>query len=370
MRIHYLLTDLNGAGAALPVPDLVRVMAARGHEVRVLALLPRDRRACARFDAVGIAWTLLGERRQDIPGIARELLRRIDADRPDLIWTSLTRATIYGAIAGRLRGIPVVSWQHNAWLKPGNRLLLRLTRRLSALWVADSRSVAEFAAQSLSIPRERIEVWPLFRARADAAQSAPAAAGQRFRIGTLGRLHADKNFRDFIAAAAHIRARDPALAARLEFVIGGDGPEHAALAAQIAAAGLDNVRLAGYIDAPQAFLAGLQAYAQPSHHEGLCIAAHEAMQAALPVVATRVGELQHSILPGRTGALIEVGAAAALGEALMALAGDPAHAAAMGRAGRARVLEQFGDAAFERAGHAVMARVEALVARYGAGLPA
>jgi glycosyltransferase involved in cell wall biosynthesis len=363
VHIHYLLTDLNGAGAALPVPELVRVMREEGHTVHVLALLPRDRTACARLDRAGISWELLSEQPRDFIGAARALFRAIDRDRPDLLWNSLTRASVYGSIAGWLRGIPVVNWQHNAWLKPGNRFQLRRLRRLTEFWVADSRTVAEFAATALDVPPAKIEVWPLFRARIEAPLAKPWAPGMRFRVGSLGRLHPDKNFCDLISAAALIRDQQPALAARLEFIIAGQGRERDALARQIAAARLDNVVLAGYTDKPDEFLASLHAYVQPSHHEGLCIAAHEAMQAALPVVATRVGEMQHSVIPNQTGALFDVGDVAALTSAIVAMAQAPEQAAAQGLAGRARILALFGAEAFQRAGQAILARAAHAVAR-------
>jgi len=41
------------------------------------------------------------------------------------------RATLLGQLVGTRRRIPVVSWQHAAFLKPANRRLLRATRRLS-----------------------------------------------------------------------------------------------------------------------------------------------------------------------------------------------------------------------------------------------
>lgn len=361
MHILYLLTDLNTGGAALPVPELVALMRAEGHTVRVAALLPKDRNACARLDQAGIRWDLLGQGPRDLVPAARALLRLLRDDPPDVIWTSLTRATMYGSFAGVLRGLPVVSWQHNAWLKRGNWLQLRAVQRLTALWVADSRAVRDFAMRALAIPHARIDVWPLFRARAEAPSASRWNGHGRFRIGTLGRLHVDKCYHDLVAAAALIRRIEPVLAARIEFVIGGVGGEEGRLRRQIAEAGLDNVHLPGFIADTATFLAGLHAYAQPSHHEGLCIAAHEAMQAALPVVATRVGEMQYSIVPGATGFLCDVGNVAQLAEAIIAMARDPERAATMGQAGRVRVLDRFGDAAFSAAGRRVLARAEEVV---------
>lgn len=362
MHIHYLINGLNGGGAAFPIPDLVACMRARGHTVRVLALQAQDGKSGARLDRAGIAWKVLGKAPDDWLGAARALRAELRADRPDLIWTSLTGATVYGQFAGALHRIPVVSWQHNAFLKPGNRRLLRLTRSLTDLWVADSHTVADFTHRELGVDRARVAQWPIFCARADAAQATPAAAGARLRIGSLGRLHRNKCYHDLIDALARLKADQPALAARLEVVVGGSGEQHGALVAQASARGLDNVHFAGFIEDTGAFLASLHGYIQTSHHEGMCIAAHEAVQAGLPVIATAVGELRRSVTHGQTGWLCAAGDIAALAGSLRALAQDPVRSAEMGAAGRRRLLERYGDAAFQRAGDAVLARVEALVA--------
>lgn len=365
MRIHYLVNGLNGGGAAFPIPDLVACMQARGHRVQVLALAPQDGKSAARLTAAGIDWQLLAPAGASGLAVARALQQRVRADRPDLLWTSLTRATVYGQLIGWRQQIPVVSWQHNAFLKPGNRLLLRATRELTSLWVADSETVAEFTAQKLGMPATDIVQWPIFKARAEAPQCSLALPGARLRIGSLGRLHPNKCYTHLIQAAARLKAEHPTLSARLELVVGGSGEQRDALVAEAHALGLDNVHFIGFVQDPAAFLAGLQGYIQTSHHEGMCIAAHEAMQAGLPVIATAVGELQRSVQPGHTGWLCPVGDVAALTAALASLASDPSRAAEMGRAGRAHVLARYGDVAFRQAADAVLARVESLVAARG-----
>ena len=96
---------------------------------------------------------------------------------------------------------------------------------------------------------------------------------------------------------------------------------------------------------------------KPSRSEGLCIAAHEAMAAGLPVLASAVGELRHSIVEGETGGLVPPGDAKALAAKLAEMLRAPARLAAMGAASRARVLDRFGDAVFARAGAAVLERI-------------
>ncbi len=355
MRVAYVINSLEGGGAALPVPAVTRVMRDHGADVTVYALTPRDRRALAPMLAAGLRVEVREGAEADHLAAGYWLGRRLKTDPPDLIWTSLTRATLIGQQVGRWLAVPVVSWQHAAYLKPANRMLLRALQRRTALWVADSTSVGLLTAERLGVTADRLMVWPIFGANPTAAAAQPWRPGEVVRIGSLGRLHPLKGYDVLIEAVRRMRA----LAARTPFevLIGGDGAGRSALAAQIAAAGLDNVRLAGFVSPPDAFLAGLHLYVQPSRSEGLCVAAHEAMQAGLPAIVSGVGELPHSVVDGVTGRVVPPGDPTALALALRDLLARPEQLVAMGRAARERTLERYGPEAFARAGAAVMARL-------------
>lgn len=356
-RIAYVINSLEGGGAALPVPDVIGAMIRSGAQVRLFALSRRDGRAAIALDAAGIDYRVSHAKKSDHLAAALWLRRELKAFGPTVIWTSLTQATIIGQLMGLLLRKPVVSWQHNAFLKPANRRLLRLTRHLSRLWVADSRSVAALTHQQLGISEADIMIWPLFHADPEA----PAAFFQRddgkFRIGSLGRLHPNKGYDILVQALAIISAKTPDAAGRLQVVIGGEGAERANLTALAAGRGVTNLRLAGYQESPRKFLAELDGYIQPSRAEGLCIAAHEAMQAGLPVIVSHVGEMPHSVIAGETGFVTPPGDAEALAKAIVELVGDPARARRMGGAGRARILTEFSARRFEAAGQSVMARI-------------
>jgi glycosyltransferase involved in cell wall biosynthesis len=356
MRIAYVINSLEGGGAAAPLPALVRVMEAQGCAVRVLALTPRDRRGLPPLERAGIPTYIREGGEADHFAALRWLDAQLSDWRPDLIWTSLTRATLIGQIVGQRRGIAVVSWQHNAFLKPFNLLLLRLRQRRSLLWVADSECVAELTHRRLKVGRDRIATWPLFAADADAPQARPWRADEPIRIGSLGRLHPNKGYDVLIAALVRLRANGFAAPAPVEIEIAGDGAAHTDLVAQAAAMNIHNLRFVGFTE-PRRFLASLHLYVQPSRSEGLCIASHEAMQAGLPVLASAVGELRHSILDRQTGRLVAPEDPATLAAALADLLADPAGLAAMGRAARARMLERFGSEAFADAGAGIIRRI-------------
>lgn len=359
MRIVYLINGLNGGGAAFPMIRVIGLMRELGHEVTVLALMPQDGKAAARLEAAGIPYAVIGVGVYDILAPAVRLIRELRARRPQLIWTSLTRGTIYGQLIGRMLGVPVVSWQHSAFLKRGNVVLLRCTLGFTSRWVADSDAVNQFAQAALGVTPEKISTWAPFVADAAAPVSSPWRAGEPLRIGTLGRLHPSKQYDVLLRAFARANELDPDVAARLRLHIAGDGPDEGKLESLARQLGIDAaVQFHGFIEQPAQFLAQLHGYVQTSLKEGFCIAAHEAMLAGLPVIATRVGELVRSIQPGSTGWLCDVGDVDSLAQALLALARDPQRAARMGLAARSNVLDRFSRSRFQSAGRELLARIQ------------
>jgi glycosyltransferase involved in cell wall biosynthesis len=79
----------------------------------------------------------------------------------------------------------------------------------------------------------------------------------------------------------------------------------------------------------------------PIWNEGFGLPPVEAMAAGLPVVASRSGTVEETVVDGLTGLLVEKNHAGELAQALLLLLKDDAGREAMGRAGRRRVLKHF-----------------------------
>lgn len=363
MRIAYVINSLEGGGAAAPVPAVAKVLGDQGAEVEVFALIRRDGRAIAAMEAAGLKVHVRDGGEKDHLQALAWLDRRIAAFEPDLIWTSLTRATLLGQLVGLRRRLPVVSWQHAAFLKPANRILLRTTQRLSQLWIGDSNNVTCLTARRLGVPPDRLTTWPLFSAASQTVRARAWKPGEVVEVGSLGRLHRVKGYDVLIEALAILKESGFAPPAPFRVRIAGDGAQREALEARIAEAGLDNVELVGFCDRPRDFLGGLHLYVQPSRSEGLCIAAHEAMEAGLPMIVSAVGEMPFSVLDARTGLVVDPEDPEALAEALKRLLSHPDALEPMGAASRARVLERFGSAAFARTGAEIVARLPLTRAR-------
>lgn len=357
MRIAYVINSVEGGGAASPVPAVTRVLRDLGAEVRVFALARRDGRALPAMEAAGLQPLVREGGLHDHVLALRWLAAETLAWRATHLWTSLTRSTILGLLLGARRGLPVFCWQHNAYLKAGNRMVLRALQSRAETWIADSEDVAQLTALRLAVPSGRLLTWPIFPADPAAPVAQPWQPGQSLELGSLGRLHPNKGFDVLIDALSLLRRQGfrPPIPFRID--IRGEGKQRSALESRASTAGVTEVHFPGFCDLPQRFLAGLHLYLQPSRAEGFCIAAHEAMVAGLPVLGSVVGEMRHSIIDGVSGRLVQPASVPALADALQQLLSQPDKLHLLGAAARIRTLERFSAQRFSAAGRELFNRM-------------
>jgi glycosyltransferase involved in cell wall biosynthesis len=155
------------------------------------------------------------------------------------------------------------------------------------------------------------------------------------RILSVANLHPRKRLGDLIAAMPDVLARQPN--AELRLVGGGDPLERTRLIDQVSSLNLQaHVSLAGHVADVTVELAAARVLALPSSCEGVPTAALEAMAAARPVVATRVGHVESILNDGVEGFLVDVGDRSALADRIVRVLSDPVQAQIMGEAARRR----------------------------------
>lgn len=159
------------------------------------------------------------------------------------------------------------------------------------------------------------------------------------RIGFSGRLDDPrKNIELLLETLALLRRQGHRVSALL---IGGE--RNAAIAARLADRGIDGdveFRPYGAHEALRAHLRTLDLFVVPSHQEGLCIAALEAMACGIPVVSTRCGGPEEFVIDGETGRVVGFDAAE-MADAIVGILRDPTRRERFAAAGRDLVLRHY-----------------------------
>ncbi len=148
---------------------------------------------------------------------------------------------------------------------------------------------------------------------------------------TVGRLAVQKCHRYLLEAMPALLRRVPGMVA----VVAGDGHLRNELETRAGRLGVDHAfRLIGHRPDARDLLDAADAFVLPSRQEGMPLAALEAMEAGLPVVATDVIGTAEVVLDGVTGLLVPSGDSDALAVALAQLLDDEDLRRSLGTAGQ------------------------------------
>jgi glycosyltransferase involved in cell wall biosynthesis len=320
---------------------LLPALRERGHDVR-LVMLHEDEPGAAvfasRLRAADVPVDELRLRRAASPVTFTRLTRLVRRHAPTIVHTHLVHADFLGLTAAKLARVPVrASTKHGFNPFRDGRLFAAADRSvagLAHLHIAISAGLARYLAAREGLDEARFEIVHY----GIVPGPRPEALPQSPRLAVVGRLIPIKGHATLLAAVAGARERVPGLT--LE--IAGDGALERQLRTTATRLGLDDaVSFLGRIAPAAPVLERAAIVVVPSLGEGFGMVALEAMERGRPVIASAVGGLPEIVDDGRTGILVPPSDSAALAEAIAELATDPARAAAMGLAGRARALEAF-----------------------------
>lgn len=354
-RIVFVINSIGTGGAERVLNILLDELPswARTHEIHLVLLDDGPlMRGIAAVDQLHVLDGRGSLRRSIV-----QLHALLDQLRPRLVVSFLIRANLTAACWRWRKGrAPVIICErmhvssHLAGrYRPGaNRLLslaIRNAYRHADCVLAVSQGVAEDLVTHYAVPPARIKTVPNPydpATLAVAASKPPALHLPRPYLVAVGRMVAAKNFAGLINAYA---SADPAI----DLVILGDGPERAALAAQIVALGLQTrVHMPGYLANPLPVVARARFLASASRNEGFPNAIAEAMALGVPVLSTDCPSGPAELLDGKAGApgscvraraglLVPMDDSTALARGISILVDRDDLLIALGRAGRTRI---------------------------------
>jgi glycosyltransferase involved in cell wall biosynthesis len=283
-------------------------------------------------------------------GFLRALVRRFRGERVALVHAHEFTMNLYGAVAGRLVGVPVVATVHGRNYYPDalRRVwAMRLLPRLGAAVVAVSADIQGFLEElgvaPVRVIANGIDVDRYVAGDGRAARAALGIPAEAVVVGAVGNLYPVKGHATLIDAVARLDLPS------VHIVIAGRGSEEEALEQQAGAAGLgDRLHLLGFRDDVPELLASFDIYALPSTSEGQSLALIEAMAASLPIVATRVGGTPEIVEHERSALLSTAGDAEELAAMLRRLIDDRALGHALAGAACRRACAEFSVTAMVR----------------------
>ncbi len=307
----------------------------------------------------------------------------------DLVHSHTWYANLAGHVAGLLHGIPHVVTTHSLEpLRPwkaeqlGGGYAISSWAERTAILSADA-----VVAVSQGMRRDVLDCYPeldpdrvtVLHNGIDTAEYAPDHGTdvlERFGVDPgrpyaifVGRITRQKGLPYLLRAA---RSFDPAV----QLVLCAGAPDTPEIAAEVEAL-VDGLRaerdgvvwITKMLPRPEVvqLLTHAAVFVCPSIYEPMGIVNLEAMACEAPVVATATGGIPEVVADGETGLLVRIeqaadgtpldpdGFVAGLADGVNALAADPARAAAMGTAGRARAVEHFSWSRIAERTHALYA---------------
>ena len=364
MRIAYCCADpgvpiFGSKGASLHAQGVLGALASHGHEIDLFATrLGGDPPPALASIAVHL---LPAVPRGDVGARERAALRANDAlnyalaaARPfDLVYERYSLWSFAAMERARSLGIPGVLEVNAPLVEEQARHRTLVDRKAAdavadrvfaaaSLLVAVSDGVAAYLRGRIELP-DKVEVVPNGVDPDRFQMSPPPRQDRRFTVGFLGTLKAWHGLRVLVEAFSSL-ARDDS---RARLLVVGDGPERPWLERDLAARGLSaRARLAGAVAPAEvpALLAemdvGVAPYPQLPDFYFSPLKVVEYMAAGVPVVASRLGEIDHLLSHGQAGLLCPPGDHEALSAALRRLRDDAPLRHQLAAAGRRTALAE------------------------------
>jgi glycosyltransferase involved in cell wall biosynthesis len=342
LKIVHVDTGLSLRGGQRQLLKLAGLLRQRGHGQIIVCREESELETCARAEGFSCfalplhdpayAYGILQLRRH-LQVAPCDILHAHDGRGQTVAWLASIGMRVRRVASRRVIFLPRRRWTHRLKYADTCDAIVTVSDFIRQLLIRSQvpESMIELIPDGIEIPPE----LPSITRRAE-ARARWGFGADEFLVGHLGAFTREKG--QEVALEAFRLLVEPLPQARL--LLAGEGPtlrdmEIMQLLEELG----DRVRLCGGIENLAEFFPALDLFVMPSKSEGLGSSALMAMSYGLPVVASRVGGLPEVVEDARTGWLVEPASPSALGNAILAAAGDRARLKQFGLNGRERARQ-------------------------------
>lgn len=283
-------------------------------------------------------------------GLLRRLRSVIRSERPDIVHLHSRRGIdLWGALAARLEGVPVVLSRRVD--NPEPRWWVAMKYKLYDHVIPISQGIRKVLLAE-GVPQNKLSCVP---SAVDVQQYHPTREHlpwfrQEFAlhetdlaVGMVAQFIERKGHRTLLQALPLVLQTCP----RTQVLLFGQGPELENIRQVVNASTLlrEHVVLAGFRRDLNRVLPCLDVLVHPAYMEGLGVSLLQAAACGVPLIGTHVGGIPEIVQPGFNGELIPPGDPETLAHAMIDMLKDPNTRLDYGRAGRQWVERHFSIAA-------------------------
>ena len=346
--VAFVTTDLGIGGAERLLVDLMSRLDRAAFEP-VLVCLKKRQSLGEKISGQGIVvYDELSRSRFDVRVLNRlgEVFRREQVQIVCTVGTGGDRS-FWGRLAARMSGVPVViSCPHSMGLPDRYEKSNRMLSGITDAFIAVAHRQKQYLMLHDGIPGSKIHVVyngidcdrfativraPDCRSSAGIPSDAPLA-------GVVACLRPEKHLQAFVRAARAVRQRIP----NAHFVVVGDGPERGRLEALAQQLQLDGrLHFTGMCPDVRSWLHTMDVLVLTSVCEAFPVSLLEAMAAAKPVIATRVGAIPEMVRHEHDGLLVPPRDHEAVATAMCELLEQPCRARQLGQQAQVSVRLRF-----------------------------
>ena len=274
--------------------------------------------------------------------LAFKLANEIKKRKISLVHTHNMGPLLYGTLASKLVGIPMINTRHGRENKSCHSLIWDFNKYIVAISNDAKKellSCNKINTNKVNVIYNGIDIEKYSADKKNNISSKKSLGVQDsdIVIGTVARLSEEKDQITLIDAFSKINSQ-----VRIKLVIAGDGPCKQKLQDHVEKLNLsEKVMFLGFRNDIPNILKALDIFVLSSLTEGISLTLLEAMAANLPIVATDVGGNPEVVEDGLTGFLVPSKSCDEMAKKIEDLISNEKLIQMMGMAGRKRVEDKF-----------------------------